>query len=400
MNFARVVVAGFAALALSAGAGSVSAQTDRIRAQRDTLDRIRREREALERQAADLQNSVHDLDAEVANLNERADAKARLVRALDDQLATIRGEADVATKNVATAEKELGVKRTALHSRLVEIYKRGPLFTTQVMLSARSFGELAARYKYLHMLTLHDRALVTRVEELHDRVTHEQARLVGLRSALEVNRGDKAREEAELRALEDERAATLSRTRAQARVTEDRLLRIKATEAQFANIIANLDADRRRLETTRPSAALNTSTIHTSDYGRLDWPVNGPLVYTFGKAQTASNTTIRWNGVGIRAPVGTSVSAVAPGRVVNVGQLGTYGLTVIIDHGGGDYSIYGSLDRADVRAQQTVTKGQVIGQVGVSDPELPPHLHFEIRHGGADGRPASVDPASWLKDQR
>jgi septal ring factor EnvC (AmiA/AmiB activator) len=400
MNFARLVVAGFAALALSAGAGSVSAQTDRIRAQRDTLDRIRREREALERQAADLQNSVHDLDAEVANLNERADATARLVRALDDQLATIRGEADVATKNVATAEKELGVKRTALHSRLVEIYKRGPLFTTQVMLSARSFGELAARYKYLHMLTLHDRALVTRVEELHDRVTHEQARLVGLRSALEVNRGDKAREEAELRALEDERAATLSRTRAQARVTEDRLLRIKATEAQFANIIANLDADRRRLETTRPSAALNTSTIHTSDYGRLDWPVNGPLVYTFGKAQTASNTTIRWNGVGIRAPVGTSVSAVAPGRVVNVGQLGTYGLTVIIDHGGGDYSIYGSLDRADVRAQQTVTKGQVIGEVGVSDPELPPHLHFEIRHGGADGRPASVDPASWLKDQR
>jgi septal ring factor EnvC (AmiA/AmiB activator) len=400
MNLARVVVAGFAALALSAGAGSASAQTDRMRAQRDTLDRIRREREALERQAADLQNSVHDLDAEVANLNERADATARLVRALDEQLATISGEADVATRNVATAEKELGVKRNALHSRLVEIYKRGPLFTTQVMLSARSFGELAARYKYLHMLTLHDRALVTRVEELHDRVTHEQTRLVGLRSALEVNRGDKAREEAELRALEDERGAALSRTRAQARVTEDRLLRIKATEAQFANIIANLDADRRRLETTRPSAALNASTIHTSDYGRLDWPVNGPLVYTFGKAQTASNTTIRWNGVGIRAPVGTSVSAVAPGRVVNVGQLGTYGLTVIIDHGGGDYSIYGSLDRADVRAQQTVTRGEVIGEVGVSDPELPPHLHFEIRHGGADGRPASVDPASWLKDQR
>lgn len=400
MRFARVVVAGIAALALTVGAGTASAQTDKIRAQRDTLDRIRHEREELERQAADLQNSVHDLDAEVANLNERADATARLVHALDDQLATITGEADVATRNVATAEKELGVKRNALHARLVEIYKRGPLFTTQVMLSARSFGELAARYKYLHMLALHDRALVTRVEELHDRVTHEQTRLVGLRNALEVNRGDKAREEAELRALEDERGATLSRTRAQARVTEDRLLRIKATEAQFANIIASLDADRRRLETARPNAALNTSTIHTTDYGRLDWPVDGPLVYSFGKAQTASNTTIRWNGVGIRAPVGTSVSAVAPGRVVNVGQLGTYGLTVIIDHGGGDYSIYGSLDKADVRAQQNVAKGQVIGEVGVSDPELPPHLHFEIRHAGADGRPASVDPASWLKDQR
>ena len=401
MTRARVVLAAFAALMLCVVAEPAAAQaTDRMRAQRDTLDRIRREREALERQAADLQNSVHDLDAEVANLNERADATARLVRALDDQLATISGETDKATKNVTSAEQELGAKRNALHARLVDIYKRGPLFTTQVMLSARSFGELAARYKYLHILALHDRALVKRVEELRDRVTHEQSRLVGLRTALEVNRSDKAHEEAQLRELEQERGAALERTKAQARVTEDRLLRIKATEAQFANIIANLDADRRRLDATRPNAALNTSTIHTTDYGRLDWPVNGPLVYTFGKAQTASNTTIRWNGVGIRAPVGTSVAAVAPGRVVNVGQLGTYGLTVIIDHGGGDYSIYGSLERADVRAQQTVAKGQAIGVVGVSDPELPPHLHFEIRHGGADGRPASVDPASWLKEQR
>src|SRR5262249_8047196 len=101
-----VVVAGTIALALTLGPAA-SAQSDRIRAQRDTLERIRRERETLERQAAELQTSVHDLDAEVANLNERADATARLVRALDDQLSTINGETDVATKNVASAQKEL-----------------------------------------------------------------------------------------------------------------------------------------------------------------------------------------------------------------------------------------------------------------------------------------------------
>lgn len=394
-------LAAYAALiALALGGGALAQTPDRMRAQRDTLDRIRRERETLERQAADLQNSVHDLDAEVSNLNQRADATARLVHALDEQLATISGEADAATRDVASAEHELDAKRSALHARLIDIYKRGPLFTTQVMLSARSFGELVARYKYLHTLAVHDRSLVTRVEQLHERVTHEQQRLVSLRSALEVNRSDKAREESQLRSLEEERGATLARTRAQAQDTEDRLLRIKATEAQFSNIITNLDAERRRAEITRPNSVSSTSSIRASDYGRLDWPVSGPLVYTFGKAQTASNTTIRWNGVGIRAAVGTSVAAVAPGRVVNVGQLGTYGLTVIVDHGGGDYSIYGSLDRADVRPQQTIARGQVIGAVGVSDPELPPHLHFEIRHAGADGKPASVDPATWLRDQR
>lgn len=400
MTARRAWMAWLAALALCAAGAPGTAQqpADRIRAQRDTLERIRREREELERQAAQLATSVHDLDAEVTNLNERADATARIVRALDEQLATISGEADAATRDVDNAQQELEAKRRSLDARLVEIYKRGPLFTTQVMLSAHSFGELVARYKYLHTLALHDRGLVTRVEQLHERVQHEESRLIALRASLEENRSDKAREEAQLRSLEDERGAALARTRAQARATEDRLLRVKATEAQFANIIANLDAERRRLE-SRPNAVTSTSTIRTTDYGHLDWPVNGPLVYTFGKAQTANNTTIRWNGVGIRAAVGTDVAAVAAGRVVNVGQLGTYGLTVIIDHGGGDYSIYGSLERADVRAQQLVTKGQVIGEVGISDPDLPPHLHFEIRHGGADGRPASVDPATWLRDQ-
>src|SRR5215470_11862749 len=102
MTSARAVYAALIALAVCGALAprpTAAQATDRMRAQRDTLDRIRRERETLERQAAELQNSVHDLDAEVTNLNERADATARLVRALDEQLATISGETDKATKN-------------------------------------------------------------------------------------------------------------------------------------------------------------------------------------------------------------------------------------------------------------------------------------------------------------
>jgi septal ring factor EnvC (AmiA/AmiB activator) len=375
-------------------------QSARLRAQQDSLDRIRREREALERRAAELLNSVHDLNEEVANLDERADATARLVRGLDAQLASISAEVDSATAKANATEAELAAKRAALRRRLIDIYKRGPMFTAEAMLSARSFGELVARYKYLHMIALHDRALVTRVQQLGMEVQRDRDRLVGLQLALEQNRADKQREEEGLRALERERASNLSRTRRQAQQTQDRLARLKATEAQLANAISLLDAARRRAEAARPAASRAVSTIKTSDYGKLDWPVDGPLIYTFGKAQTASNTTIRWNGVGIRSTVNTAVHAVAAGKVVSVGQLGTYGLTVIIDHGGGDYSIYGSLARTDVRRDQAVGKGQVIGGVGISDPDLPPHLHFEIRHAGADGRPSSVDPATWLRGQR
>ena len=73
--------------------------------------------------------------------------------------------------------------------------------------------------------------------------------------------------------------------------------------------------------------------------------------------------------------------------------LGTYGQTVIVEHGGGDYSVYGSLGRINVAKGAHITKGEVIGSVGTSDPDLPPHLHFEIRHGGP-----AVDPATWLRD--
>jgi septal ring factor EnvC (AmiA/AmiB activator) len=354
----------------------------------------------LERRAAELRNTVHDLNEEVANLDQRADVTARIVKTLDLQLASISSEVNTASVKVSATEKELSNKKEALKHRLVDIYKRGPLFTTQAILSARSFGELVARYKYLHLLTLRDRSLVGRVEHLRDEIKQDRDRLLTLQNALEENRTDKQREEERLRALERERVTSLAQTKREVKQAESRLERIKATELQMTNEIALLDAARRRTETARPNATRVGSTIKTSDYGKLDWPVDGPLVYTFGKAQTASNTTIRWNGVGIKATVGTNVRSVADGKVVSVGQLGTYGLTVIIDHGGGDYSIYGSLNRYEVKEQQAVTKGQVIGGVGISDPDLPAHLHFEIRHGGADGRPSSVDPATWLRDQR
>jgi peptidoglycan hydrolase CwlO-like protein len=200
-----------------------------LRAQRDTLLRLRREREVLERRAVELQNTVHDLDEEVTNLDRRAEATAHLVAALDAQLAAINSEVSVASNKAAAAERELGTKRVALHRRLVEIYKRGPLYTTQAMLSAHSFGELVARYKYLHLLALHDRALVGRVEQLRDQIKREHNRLLALQNALEQNRADKQQEEERLRALERQRQGSLARTKQEARQTEDRLARIKAT---------------------------------------------------------------------------------------------------------------------------------------------------------------------------
>ena len=371
---------------------TLSAQTDRSRQQQAELNRIRQERAALERQMRELQSTVHNLDATVKNLDRRADATSRLVRGLDRQLMLISAEVIQANDNMARAEAELTRKRVILRRRLVDIYKRGPLYNVEVMLASHSFGELVARYKYLHLLALRDRALVGQVELLRNQVAIERDRLVRLQANINDSRLERQREAEQLKTLTAEQREALARTKRIQQQTETRLARIRQTENQLANAIAAFEAERRRVESARPAARRTASTVRTSDYGKLDWPVEGPLVYTFGREVQPNNTSIKWNGVGIRASVGTSVRSVAAGKVASVRQLGTYGLTVILEHGGGDYSIYGSLSAATVRVGQNVAKGDKLGEVGVSDPELPPHLHFEVRQGGP-----AVDPATWLR---
>jgi septal ring factor EnvC (AmiA/AmiB activator) len=382
------------ALALPARA-SAQGVDSRIRAQREELDRIRRERSDLEHRMANLQGNVHDLREELANLDRQQAATERVLQALDRQIASISsGVADI-SERMTSAELELVQRRATLQRRLVEIYKRGPLYSAEVLLTARTFGELVARYKYLHLIAIHDRLLVQRVETLRDDIARQRSELVKLREAVEENRGDKQREEERLAILKRMRSSSLQVAQRTTAQIERRLAEIRKSEARLTNVIAAIEAERRRAAAARPNAPRVASTLKTADAGRLEWPADGTLLYRFGRVVNPNNTTTRWNGVGIAAPVGTPVRAVAPGTVVSVGQLGTYGLTVILQHGGGDYSIYASLNSAAAHKGATVKKGDVIGTVGVSDPDLKPHLHFEIRPQGR-----AVDPESWLRGSR
>jgi murein hydrolase activator len=367
----------------------------RIRAQREELERIRRERSDLEQRMANLQGNVHDLQEELDILDRQRIATERVLQTLDRQIASIGTVVDETTERMTSAESELAVRRATLQRRLVEIYKRGPLYSAEALLTARSFGDLVARYKYLHELAMHDRALVTRVQTLRDQVVRQRADLVRLREAVEVNRMDKQLEEDRLARLRGERTTNLQQVQRSAQQILDRLAALRASESRLTNVIATIETERRRTAATRPNAPRETSTLRTSDLGRLDWPVDGTVLYRFGRVVNPNNTTTRWNGIGIAAPSGTAVRSVAPGNVVSVGQLGTYGLTVIVQHGAGDYSVYASLAGASVRTGATIRKGDVVGTVGVSDPDLRPHLHFEIRPQGR-----AVDPESWLRGTR
>jgi len=342
---------------------------------------------------ADLRSSVHDLSEEIDNLDRQAAATARVVRALDQQLVSITIEVRHATGQLVQAQDELAIKRSMLRHRLVDIYKRGPLYSTEALLTADSFGALVARYKYLHLLALRDRALVTRVEQLRNQVAHQRGVLVGLQNDVQDNRTQKAIEEERLRSLSEERQHSLAQAQHTQQVTQARLAQIALAESRLSSVINAIEEARRRAAARPNAPAAAASTLSTRELGQLDWPVEGTILYRFGRVVNPNNTTTRWNGIGIGAAVGSSVRAVAGGSVVVAEPIGTYGLTVIVQHGGGDYSVYGSLSRMDVKKGAHVERGDVIGAVGRTDPDLPAHLHFEIRR--EQGR--AVDPLEWLR---
>ena len=368
---------------------------DRAKAQREELDRARAERERLELRMRQLQSTAHDISEERTNIEHQADATARLVRSLDSQLGALEGEVDNATSGLILAQDELVIKRAMLQRRVREIYKRGPLYSLEALLSAQSFGALVARYKYLHLVAQRDRALVRRVELLNDQIAGTRTQLVRLRGEMELSREQKSEEERRLRELEDVRARSLAKVQQTARQTEERLRQVQRDERRLTDLLATFEAERRRALAARPNAPAAASTLRTSDFGRLDWPVEGQILYRFGRVVNANNTTTRWNGLGIGALAGTPVKAVAGGSVVLAEAFGTYGLTVIVSHGDGDFSVYGSLARLEVHKGQSIQKGQVIGTVGRTDPDLDAHLHFEMRPKGR-----AVDPLEWLRGQR
>ncbi len=391
----RARIGGLALLAALGAAVPVAAQQPDTALQRsqERLSEIRRERERLQAEMDRLRGRVHSLSTELSNIERQVQISGRILSELDIQVDAMGSQIDRTTADLLIAEDALTEKRAILSHRLAEIVKRGPLYTFQVLLAAESFGDLLSRYKYLYLASRQDRQLVGDVEALRNRVAEQRNGLLSLRNTLANRRDERADETARLQTLERQREQSLRESRQDQRRVQARLEQLARDEARITSLIASLERRRRAAIAANPSAPAEAARIRTADIGRLDWPVEGDIIYSFGRAAGPGNTTIRWNGLGIAAPVGTPVRVIGAGTVRIVSQLGTYGLSVLVDHGGGYYSIYGNLTSADVRQGQAVEARQVIGRTGGDNSDEGPHLHFEIR--GQDGLP--IDPVQWLR---
>lgn len=109
------------------------------------------------------------------------------------------------------------------------------------------------------------------------------------------------------------------------------------------------------------------------------WPVQGRISAGFGQRMdpfTGEDAFHR--GVDIAAPAGTPVRAAADGILFHAGPDSGYGNEVLIDHGYGITTKYGHLRTVCVVVGEEVSRGQVIGTVGMTGRATGPHLHYEV----------------------
>ena len=341
-------------------AAPLAAQDTTLEASRRRLEEIRRERDRLEEQQQRLQGQVHDVNDELSNLERQRESTQRIVSEIERQIGGLANQLDRSSAELILAQDNLDDRRAVLERRLVDIYKRGPLYTFQALMAAESFGDLLSRYKYLYLTSRQDRALVTDVEQLRSRVvSRAQHHPRRARPARPLPAGARGRVRQVHRAGPSPRRGGCSSCSSRPGTPSGgsppcRRTRPGSTACSPRSSAPGARSSRgARLR----GGVAGPGSITTASLGKLDWPVEGTIVYRFGRDTLPSGGIIRWNGIGIAAPVGTPVHAVEAGKVRLVGQFGTYGLTVVLEHGNGYYSVYSHLQSAAVKLGATITKG-------------------------------------------
>jgi exopolysaccharide biosynthesis predicted pyruvyltransferase EpsI len=145
-------------------------------------------------------------------------------------------------------------------------------------------------------------------------------------------------------------------------------------------------AARERILSDRIRQLTDTSSPRLPALG-LVWPLSGRITSRFGDRLGRFHA-----GIDIAAPEGTSVVAVAAGRVVIAETLPELGNAIVLDHGNGFTTLYAHHRESLVAAGDKVRREQTIGLVGSTGRATGPHLHFETR---LDGTPR--DPSSLLR---
>ena len=385
-----VLAAGISIQASSASTEKVTedaASTKSLQEAQDEKAQLEKALKEAQSTIEDLKDSKGDIESKVTELNQQLiDISARITD-LENQL-TAKSEDIQETKDELAGAKEREAQQYAdMKVRIQFMYENGQTSYLEALLSSRNISEFLNSADYIAQIQSYDRQKLTEYQDTVESIVNLEAQLEqeytdleALKSTVESNKATVAammrQKESELADISgdiEDAQSDADYYAAEIQAQEELIAAIKRAEAEKA--AAGVE------EHPYTGGAFRwpcpSSTRVTSDYGTRVSPMSG----------ASSNH----KGIDIGASAGADIIAAADGTVTAASYSSAAGNYVMIDHGGGLYTVYMHASSLLVSPGQTVSAGDVIAKVGSTGISTGSHLHFGVSLNGS-----YVSPWSYL----
>ena len=387
--------------------GTASAQSSRDTQRK--LDRIKRELRDVAAERRRIEGQRSDASRQLRAADEQLGHSSRALSQTETQLAQQQASLLELQRRRDALESTLGLQRQELATLLRAAYTVGRAAPLELMLAQDRVAD-ANRVLTWHRYLQRDRAqrITTLTAQLRDLEVVEQ-QIAQTRSQLAQAKDTQREQLAQLQRDRLARAQSVAQLDRRYRDRADREHALGRDAKGLEKLLAQLRAAAAReaqrkaaaARAAREAAKPTTGAAHPRprapvianakplQVGGLGWPVSGALLAGFGGTLPDGGTS---EGVLIGAATGTTVKAVADGRVVFSDWMNGYGLILIIDHGNGTMSLYAHNEALLRDTGDNVKRGDPVTSVGNSGVQGRPALYFELRR---NGRP--VNPVGWFR---
>jgi septal ring factor EnvC (AmiA/AmiB activator) len=338
-------------------------------AQKEKLEKVKRREHSVLTDIEKVNKDLSQVEAELRRYR-------RQVRSTESAISKVEAE-------ISLIESKIQRQREWIKRKLRAMQKYGQSGEIVMLLSdTDDISRLMRSWKSLQYITAYEHRVMTIYKDSLKDLNEKEKQLMMLKAELMENEEKVRAKEKFLVEKKKDREVLLASVRKERASYERMLEELK-------------EASKRLLEIIRESekSGVYDAKGFSRFKGRLPWPVDGKLALPYGSQRDPQfNTPIFRSGIYIQTGDNLLAKAIHSGRVVFAEWFKGYGQLVIVNHGGGYHTLYGSLSEIFSKVGDIIKIGQTIGRVGSSGILNAPGLYFELRY---KGKP--LDPLQWLK---
>lgn len=333
------------------------------------LEKVKRRESSI---LADLEDSNKQLNMVEAELRKYRN----ILRGTESKISNVELE-------ISLNRSDIEKRREWLKRKLRAMQKYGHTADiVMLFLSSDDISQMMRRGKSLQYIAIYEHKALNTYKKNLEGLQKKESQLMALKAELIRDRENVKVKEASLAEKKKKKEIMLASVKKERYSYRRMLKELESASKKLLEVI-------RKTEKTRTYDVKGFSRLK----GRLTWPVEGKVAIPYGSQRDPRfNTPVFRSGAYIQSEADSFTKAVYNGIVVFAEWFKGYGQLVIVNHGDGYHTLYGSLSEIFTKVGDIIKEKQIIGRVGNSGVLNLPGLYFEVRY---KGKP--LDPLQWLK---